>query len=398
MVQILPRPPSRFESTFNAFNQGLGRALEGGADLKKAFGERETRDTLAERFGEEFKGIKNPDIQKLMLQGALQGEQQEAKRQATADEIEKNYPIIEKRFGKEAADLYKAFNQGSQTELVKSLLKLEARNKGLTDQLGPIEDFEQEPSFDLQESSGNENLKNKEDKKRIFADLQKELAKQDIGTLPEEREARGKQRFTSGLKEYQEASEKLKTLNDDKIRFDILEDLNKSKKLPKNLGRINVDKEGNLRLPFLASEEAQRYVKTLNEFSAGAKGTFGARVTNFDLTQYMKRYPTLLNSEEGRNQLLQQMKLVNQLNSVYYKNLKKVYDKAGGVRKIDSDRAISFAEKLTEPTLDTLSKKFKQIGQFSSKPNASEFKGKRIRDKKTGEIFVSDGENWIPAE
>lgn len=159
---------------------------------------------------------------------------------------------------------------------------------------------------------------------------------------------------------------------------------------------MNVDKEGNLKLPFLASADAQRYVKTLNEFSSGAKGTFGARVTNFDLAQYMKRFPTLLNTKEGRRQLLEQMKLVNQLNSVYYKNLKKVYDEAGGVRNIDSDRAEYLAEKLSEPITEQLTQKFKQIGQFSSKPSPAEFKGKRIRDKETGEIFISNGENWIP--
>ncbi len=177
-----------------------------------------------------------------------------------------------------------------------------------------------------------------------------------------------------------------------------MEDLNKSKKLPKDLQRLNIDEEGNLRLPFASSPEAQRYVKTLNEFSVGAKDTFGSRVTNFDLQQYLKRYPTLMNSEEGRKQLLEQMKIVNQINAVYYKNLKNVYDKAGGVRNIDADIAERFAEQLSEDKVNELSKRFKDIGQFSTKPQASEFEGKKIRDKETGEIFISDGTDWVPQE
>jgi hypothetical protein len=247
-------------------------------------------------------------------------------------------------------------------------------------------------SFGLEEDLKEKNIP----ESQILKDLQQHISSQDENLLPEEKIARGKERYSSGLKEYQEATTKLHGMARDKERLDILENLNKSEKLPKNIARLNVDKEGNLKLPFLGSPEAQRYVKTLNEFSAGAKDTFGSRVTNFDLAQYLKRYPTLLNTAEGRRQLIDQMKIVNQINSVYYKNLKKIYDKAGGSRNIDSDAASRFAEQLSEPQVKKLSEKFNQIGQFSSKPAASEFKGKKIRDKETGEVFVSDGKDWVP--
>ncbi len=112
----------------------------------------------------------------------------------------------------------------------------------------------------------------------------------------------------------------------------------------------------------------------------------------------MKRFPTLLNSEEGRRQISEQMKIVNEINSVYYKNLQDVYSKAGGARKIDSDIAEDFAERKSAKEVDELAKKFDEIGQFSSQPAASEFKGRKIRDKDTGEILISDGENWKPVQ
>ena len=233
--------------------------------------------------------------------------------------------------------------------------------------------------------------------KNIKSEIKKYVSSQDKDLLPSEKISRGKERYDTGLKFYQEAGEKLRGLDRDKERLNILEDLSKSQKLPSSLGRLNVDAEGNLRIPFLATPQAERYVKTLNEFSSGAKDTFGSRVTNFDLTQYLKRFPTLLNSPEGRKQLLDQMKIVNQINSVYYKNLKNVYDQAGGVRNIDSDAAERFAEQLSEGKIKELSDKFSRIGQFTSLPEASEFKGRKIKDTATGEIFISNGTEWEPA-
>lgn len=230
------------------------------------------------------------------------------------------------------------------------------------------------------------------------AELNEILSTQDQGLTASERVRRESERFKIGQPIREEAATKLRGFARDRERLGILESLNKSGKLPKDFGLLNVDKEGNLRLPFAASPEAQRYVKTLNEFSAGAKDTFGSRVTNFDLTQFLKRFPTLLNSEEGRRQIAEQMKIVNEINSVYYKNLQDVFSKAGGARKIDADIAEDLAERRSEKTIDELVKKFDEIGQITSLPAASEFKGRKIRDKETGEILISDGENWVPVE
>jgi hypothetical protein len=230
------------------------------------------------------------------------------------------------------------------------------------------------------------------------AELQNIISNQDEGLTPSEKVKRESERFKTGQPVREEAASKIRGFTRDKERLGILESLNESKKLPKNFGLINVDKEGNLRLPFAASPEAQRFIKTLNEFSASAKDTYGSRVTNFDLAQYMKRFPTLLNSDEGRKQILDQMKIVNDINAVYYKNLQDIFSKAGGARRIDADTAQDLADRKSEQTINELVKRFEEIGTFGSQPAASQFKGRKIRDKKTGEILVSDGENWIPVQ
>jgi hypothetical protein len=381
MVQILPENPS--------FGAQIGRGLGGG---------------ISQGFSEALgaKRQQKQALETLREKSALDRQAQAEKLKGEYEADQKSYDTMTQAFGKNFADVWLASPQGARTALTQAALEAKARGIDLDQLLGQAKEAGMLPETPKEQQNGSsfgleEDLKEKNiPESQILKDLQQHISSQDENLLPEEKIARGKERYSSGLKEYQEATTKLHGMARDKERLDILENLNKSEKLPKNIARLNVDKEGNLKLPFLGSPEAQRYVKTLNEFSAGAKDTFGSRVTNFDLAQYLKRYPTLLNTAEGRRQLIDQMKIVNQINSVYYKNLKKIYDKAGGSRNIDSDAASRFAEQLSEPQVKKLSEKFNQIGQFSSKPAASEFKGKKIRDKETGEVFVSDGKDWVP--
>jgi hypothetical protein len=295
------------------------------------------------------------------------------------------------------AALYSQLTTGGQTQYAKDLL--ESKKRGIDEfgssTLKPIKKLEglkelEKPSEVPQEPVQKKDVVNQE--------LKEYLTNQDAGLTPAEKVRRSSERYKTGLPKAEEARNKLNTAARDKERLAIMKQLDSTGKLPKDFGRLNVDKEGNLRFPYASSAEAQRFVKTLNEFSAGAKDTFGSRVTNFDLAQYLKRFPTLLNSSEGRKQIIQQMETFNKINSVYYKNLKKIIEKAGGVRNIDIDVAESLAEKKSEPKIAELSKKFGEIGSFSTLPSASEFKGRKIKDQETGEILVSDGENWKPVK
>ncbi len=364
MVQIIPRANPTFgEQVASGLNRGVQQGTEHFMDLAK-----------------------------MRSQHAMQQKSQQDKLKGEYQADQKNFEKIKDAFGEKFADVWLSTGQGERTALTKAAL--EARYRGIDlDQI-------------LGGSSGRKNTESQQEipqekiapEKAVSRELNEIKQTQDEGLTPAEKVARSKERYSTGLDQYREAGTKLRSSTRDKERLDILESLNKNDKLPKDLARLNVDKEGSLKFPFLASADAQRYVKTLNEFSSGAKDTFGSRVTNFDLSQYLKRFPTLMNSTEGRKQLLDQMKIVNQINSLYYKNLKNVYDKAGGVRSIDADTAERLAEQLSEEKVSQLSEKFNQIGQFSSKPAASEFKGKKIIDEDTGEIFISDGENWIPGE
>jgi hypothetical protein len=110
--------------------------------------------------------------------------------------------------------------------------------------------------------------------------------------------------------------------------------------------KFNINwKTGDIRFPALANAETQGFVKTINDFTVKAKDTFGARVTNFELASFMKRLPTLANSEEGRRLIIDQMQAMGDLDRLYYDSLKDVYDQYG-LRGIDSQKAEEIASQL----------------------------------------------------
>lgn len=274
----------------------------------------------------------------------------------------------------EDADLYANLTVGGQTEFVKNLLESQKRASKV-------------PEMDREDQ-----------------DIRELVESQDQGMTPAERVKSGAKRYETGLPIFKESIDKLHEFRQNDSRFKILGELSQTGKLPSGLGRINVDKSGNLRFPAAASKEAQRFVKTFNEAASGAKGTYGSRVTNFDLEQYMKQFPSLANTPEAMSEMIEQLKIVNDINKVYYKNLSDIFKKAGGARKIDSDLAISLAEERTEPQIAELVKRFDDIGKTNTldvamkKFPARENQGKRLRNPETGEVLISDGVNWISEE
>lgn len=161
------------------------------------------------------------------------------------------------------------------------------------------------------------------------------------GKTPKERNSLKVDLLKENNKEYKENEEKLRKTDEEIMRYDQLERLNDSKKLPENMQRLNINwTTGDIRVPWLANEETQLFVKTINDFTVAAKDTFGARVTNFELGAFMKRLPTLANSEAGRRLILEQMKAMKGLDRLYNDSIRQVYDKYGaqGIDRQNAER------------------------------------------------------------
>lgn len=173
---------------------------------------------------------------------------------------------------------------------------------------------------------------------------------------------------------YGELNTRKQSLKSDKNRLETLNRLNESGKLPTGLQLMNVDFEtGRLKFPAFATPEAQKFVKTVQEFTKNAKESYGARITNFELGAYLAMLPTLANSEEGRRRIIKHMGLMNDLDQLHTDALQEVYKKYG-MRNIDSATAEMIAGEISKDREEAILEQIRQLDleEFSPRGNKVE--------------------------
>jgi len=302
-----------------------------------------------------------------LLQG-IQGQQIGSQQELMEDQ--RRYDTIKKNFGERAAELYRAAPEGGKTAFLDRLLETRQRGLGIEDLLGqPQEPSQSSEGFVRgQQNARPEILTEKPPIKALDFDK---------GLTPKERVHRQEERYGKNLPLYQESQKKLEGLEYEKDSLGILEELS-----PQigTMTRLNINPStGELLIPALASPDAQRYVKTINDFTTKAKDSYGGRVTNFELDRFMKRLPTLANSQDGRKQVIRQMQIVNDINSSREQALHNVLEEHGGIRNIDYDKAEQLADRLSRPQIESLRKEFKAIDKDIEKQvqdKITEFKRK----------------------
>jgi hypothetical protein len=181
------------------------------------------------------------------------------------------------------------------------------------------------------------------------------------GLTPKEKVATQKDLFNANAKSYAELNTKRRGYEDELRRFGQMERLNDSGKLPTGLERLNINwTTGDIRVPALANPETQLFVKEVNDFTTKAKDTYGSRVTNFELGTFMRRLPTLSNTEEGRRMILEQMKVNTAIDKLHQDSLAEVYDQYG-LRGIDSQKAEVVARDLRKDDEAALLKQYNDV-------------------------------------
>lgn len=63
----------------------------------------------------------------------------------------------------------------------------------------------------------------------------------------------------------------------------------------------------------LIGKEGEEYNKLAATLMSGAKDIFGSRITNFDMAQFLKMIPTLMNTDEGKLEILRDLSILNQM-------------------------------------------------------------------------------------
>ena len=192
----------------------------------------------------------------------------------------------------------------------------------------------------------------------------------DKGLTPAERVKRQDSRFTTQGPLVNKNNEIIGALESEARSIDLLNELNQSGKVGEGVHKLNINpKTGDLIIPQFANAEEQLFVKTVNDFTVKAKDSFGARVTNFELDRFMQRLPTLANSAGGRRLILNQMKLINEINSLEKRAVQEVFDQYG-VRNIDYADAENIARRKIASQKEDLRKKYVSYEDLARKEDS----------------------------
>lgn len=356
MIQIIeerkkPKLSDRFAQAFSNLGQQLPETLAQYQGLQEK-----------QKQSEALKGIGiDPslpsDLQKVLLQGDIDYRN---KYEGLGELDNENYESVAKAFGPKFASLWKAAPQGGKTELLKHAIDSKQRGMNLEELLTEFEEktgtkIDQTPMVDSEPEIQEKTPQMKGN--NLPKDFEwPDYTKAPKGYTPKQ----WTDERTTWRKEnseiFAENAKRLKNRKADVLATRKLDQLNKSKNLDKDFARYLINPEtgdfyGLAQVAGFKSPEAQEWSKVIARFQNRAKDAFGSRVTNFDLQSYMQQFPGLLNSEEGRQRIIDMMKVNFKLDNLYDNALDKIYKKYGlnGIPREEADRlASSMIEEETE--------------------------------------------------
>lgn len=278
----------------------------------------------------------------------LQEEQKNLQNLSQKKEVKDS--LLKRGVPEDIADLYSNATGGGKTAILKNLLDLEQRGmlpQGVFEQVSEQNEMDQDIS----------DISQPKEKGFKFPKLEKPKAR-----TPREQAQLQNQREKTNTPFYQDIVGKVKGSENQGLSLKRLEQLNNSGKLPTGFEKWNINwvtgepRFGAAQL----SPETQLFVKTVNDFTTKAKDSYGSRVTNFDLQQFMKRLPTLANSTEGRGLILKQMEILNEIDELDHKTLQEVYDHYG-IDNINSQQAKKIANVYKKEAQKDLLERYKSL-------------------------------------
>ncbi|HEX5553456.1 MAG TPA: hypothetical protein VFX43_09430 [Chitinophagaceae bacterium] len=233
-----------------------------------------------------------------------------------------------------------------------------------------------------------------------FIQKQKELAQTE--RLTEKKLAAQKQQkyFDKNEPQLIEMANTQRNLEQEDMRFARMQELsNDPSKFPSAPVAALFSKGGQLGTiaSSLLSPEAQEFVKLVVDSTSAIKDTYGARVTNFDLETYLKKLPSLFNTPEGRERILRDLRIINEINRLHNEGISSIFEEKGGSGAIPFSEAERLFTKQYKDRVDSLKKQFIH-GEIASNKggfSAYKYKGKTIEDPETEERFKSDGVRWV---
>ena len=152
--------------------------------------------------------------------------------------------------------------------------------------------------------------------------------------------------------------EQHKAYQDTKLRLDRMETLNNEGKLTTPLMSKTLDELG-LPIGILGNPDTEEFQKLSQDLFKNIQSIFGNRILKIEVDNFAKTIPTLNNSKEGRQRIINNMRLLGEGQKLSYDAYKEVmkgreYPPLDLMEKID--------EKVSEK-LDDLAERFKEVNK-----------------------------------
>jgi hypothetical protein len=347
MVQI--NKVNRRPSTSEQWNQ----SLSSGANFIENQAQMHQLNQIGQQYGISNLGQMSPDMQKIAFQQANQNQNELRKSQLDAGLENANYDQVKNAFGDKFANIWKAAPVGGKTELLKHGLDVKMRGGNIEEMLSNV------PEKEIKEPV-NEEYEIPKTSTGDFPSKTKwpDFKKPEEGYTPKEWRDERKTWRAENAPIYTKNKEHLHGLERDMLDAKYLTKLNESKKIPDSLGRLIINPDTRepydaVKLAGAVSPEVQEWVKVAARFQNRAKEAYGSRVTNFDLFTYMKQFPDLLNTYEGRKRILRMMDINYKMDDLYSKSLQSIYNHYG-LNGISQEKAEEFAKSSIADEIDKL--------------------------------------------
>jgi hypothetical protein len=377
-----PSTSERFGQAFSNLGQTAAKVIPEYL-LKKQ--ERQEENEAAKRLGIDITGLSDQKMRQDTLATGLKGKFDREK--SFNDEFleKKSYDKIKGTFGEKFADIWKAAPTGGKTELLKHGIDAISRGDNLEELLNGVD----VPEKQSEEPIKVPQLKNgKVPSEFEWPDYSKRPTGYNAKDWADERKTWRKENSPVFL----ENKTKLQNSKRDALSIKKIDKLNKSKKVAEGFERSLINPStgepyGVAQIVGAMSPETQEWIKEIARFQNRAKDAFGSRVTNFDLVSYMKQFPGLMNTPEGRDRIIKMMTVNNELDQLYENALQNIYQKYG-LSGIPQEEADKLAQKMIEDESSRLYDEYLSLDEKNQNETSNQLSGKMI------DVIGPDGEHY----
>lgn len=393
-IQIIEenrKPKQSFgASIMGGLAEGLPAALQQYQQYQRQSQQMQQENEAAKRMGIDLAGFSHPEDRRKIMEYALRGREmqqeygfkkklEDRKRSGDLETEKKDFDNVKQYFGEKFANVWKAAPIGGRTELIKTALDVASRGGDINkilDQYQAATTGLQSPQQQDTQIPQQQGMQPQEEPQKVPQSKKGEIPKgfklPDYSKRPqgytqkEWIQQKGDWR-KENVPIFESLVGKIKSQERDKVDIKKLDQLNESRKIGEGFEAFLIDPatgdfRGLAQMAGIISPEAQQWVKIISRFQNRAKDAFGSRVTNFDLQSYMKQFPGLLNTYEGRKRILRMMDINNSLDELHDRALQNVYRhyKLSGVSQEDADE---LATSMTKDETDRLNNEYLQLDQ-----------------------------------